>query len=270
MDGWLDSEGEIIRVEAGRLSLPSDFLPPPVRLASREHLAAAARDTPAMTTLRAFVDWVGKGRSLNDDGDLAADAVREVATLLNLTVPGAFDDDLDVSSEQAEAQLIVDWAVLAGFVYQRGPRLYRTGLGKDLDRDPLAAWHAVFESRLEMGVVDLDGNGPPWGATVDDAMADLVVVAHLRTESMTLREVVDDLCEQEADLLEFTQEPELGDGLREAIAEDVHRMVEALTDLGVIALEDGSVRCTKLGAWASVALMRSDGIDVRVVEEYKP
>jgi hypothetical protein len=46
---------------------------------------------------------------------------------------------------------------------------------RDLRADPLAAWTSAFDALLERGVVDLGGNGPPWGQTVDAAIPDVIV-----------------------------------------------------------------------------------------------
>lgn len=268
MDDDLDFGSETIRFEFGRLSLPADFAPPPVRLASAQQLAEAARVTPTMVRLAAFVDWVGMGRALNADGELEPAAVHEVGALLKL-VPLADDaDELEASVEQAEVQLVVEWAELAALVHQRGQRLYRTRAGKGLDADPLAAWHAAFESLLELGVIDIDGNGPPWGSTLDDAMADLVVAAHLAAERLPFDDVVEWLWEEEEELLEDARgDPELENGLREAIAGDARRMCAALAAMGVVVLGEESVRCTPLGSWAAVRLMRDDGLEVSVLGE---
>jgi hypothetical protein len=242
-----------IRMKFGRLSLPPDFSAPPPRLAAPEAIAEAARTAPAMVRLRAFVDWVGNGRPLSGAGYLDRAAARDAAK--------ALDVDTD------EAQCLLEWAEVAGFVRFHGRRLFRSSLGKNLDADPLAAWQAAFESLLELGVVDLDGNGPPWGRTVDDTMADVVVATHLAAEPIPEREVVESLCDEEEELLELTGDASDQEGLRDAIAEDAGRMLTALADAGVIAIEDGAIRSTALGSWAAVQLMRADGFDVPVVVE---
>lgn len=269
MDDDLIFGSETIRFEFGRLSLSADFAPPPVRLASPQQLAEAARAAPTMIRLAAFVDWVGTGRALNADGDLEPAAAHEVGALLKLEPLAEDADELEASVEQAEVQLVLEWAELAGLVYQRGSRLYRTRAGKGLDADTLAAWHAAFESLLELGVIDIDGNGPPWGSTLDDAMADLVVAAHLAAEPLPFDEVVEWLWGEEEELLEDARgDPELENGLREAIADDARRMCVALAAMGAVVVGEESVRCTPLGSWAAVRLMRDDGLEVSVVGEY--
>jgi hypothetical protein len=69
--------------------------------------------------------------------------------------------DIDSLEQHPEVWLVMEWAMLAEFVYQQGRKLFRTARGREVAIDPLATWQAAFEALLELGVIDLDGNGPP-------------------------------------------------------------------------------------------------------------
>lgn len=146
-------------------------------------------------------------------------------------------------------------------------RVDRTRVGKELGADPVAAWRAAFESLLELGVVDVDGNGPTWGSTVDDAMADIVVLAHLAEGALLQHDLIEWICDQEEHLLELQGDRSLSGGTRQSIAEDMQRVCAALADMGAISLDEQSLTSTPLGSWAAVQLMRDGGIEVRVIVE---
>lgn len=245
----------------GRLSLPPGFAAPPVRLAPEDELAAAARVAPAMARLAAFVAWVGDGRPLDDDGELIPADAEALAGVLGL-------DPVEPSGDP-ELDLVVEWAVEAGFVDHLGAALSPTRSGREIDAQPLAAWLEAFDALLELGVVDLGGNGPPWGQALDAGMPELVVLAHLRGHPMVLDELVELFWEQEAD--DFTEladgDPDVLAGLRQAVDEGAWQVVEALAGLGVVAVEGRSLCITPLGALAAVRLLRDDGHDVPVIGE---
>ena len=96
--------------------------------------------------------------------------------------------------------LVVEWAELSGLVSVDGSDLNAARSARELSADPLAFWQAALEGRLDLGVVDLDDNGPPWGQTIDSAMADLVVLAHLRDSPIPVRELVEMLWGAEEEL----------------------------------------------------------------------
>lgn len=130
--------------------------------------------------------------------------------------------------------------------------------------DALGAWKAAFEAMLELGVADPGGNGPPWGATVDAAIPDVVVLANTASNPLAFNEVVEWLCSEEEELLMFdSPENETSSDIEQAIAEDAKTMVDKLVKLGAV-LRDGTVlRGTPLGTWMAVQFLEEDGYEVR-------
>jgi hypothetical protein len=104
---------------------------------------------------------------------------------------------------------------------------------------------------------------------VDDAMADLVVLTHLRDDPVSVADLAETLWAQESDdLLDgAADDSDIAEGLRRAIADDVERLVDALVELGVVTVDDGALAITPLGAWAAVQLMRDDGYNAPVIGE---
>ena len=118
---------------------------PPVRLASREELAAAARVAPLLRVARDLAAWAGPARPVTTAGELpAADAAAAAAAL-------------DLSAEETRAAWAV--AIRTGMVAVSGRR---AGPGKQFDvltsggpGDVLDIWCAALEAVL--GQENLDG-----------------------------------------------------------------------------------------------------------------
>lgn len=262
-----DWEGPSIVFDVGgRLDLPEGFVVPPLRLAPPEDLAAAAREAPAMARLAAFADWVGKGRRLGEDAELEASEQQDLGAHLGLEPEEWLDtgDDFVSGPYETQASLLTEWATVAGLVHQRGRKLLRTAQGRNMYADPLAAWRSAFDALLELGVVGLGGNGPPWGETVDAAIPDVIVLANAARDPLALSDVVDRLCAEEQELLTFTGDDD--DAVREAIGEDASVMVNRLSELGLVLQDGEALSGTPLGTWAAVRLLEEDGLDVPLLQ----
>lgn len=260
-----DGDGSTFLFNFGRLDLPEDFSVPPMHLAPKERLAAVALRAPALARLSAVVDWVGEGRRLGDDGELIASEQKDLAGRLGLEPEEwvAVEDELAQGPYFSQVYWLTEWAAGAGFVYRRGRKLFAKAAGRSIGADPLAAWRSAFDALLELGVVDPEGNGPPWGQTVDAAIPDVIVLANTADRRVRLAEVAEWVCAQEEELLEFaSDDSEMTSGLAEAIAEDVRVVVEALVHLGVVSLGGEILHGTPLGAWAAGQLLEEDGFEV--------
>lgn len=261
-EGW---EGPSVVFDlGGRLDLPEDFSVPMLRLAPADELAAAARTAPAMTQLAAFVDWVGKGRHLGDDGELDVSEQEDLVGHLGLEPEEWLEADDGIQRPyQSDVVLLTEWAVVADLVQQRGQKLLRTARGRNVRADSLGTWRAVFDAVLELGVADPGGNGPPWGATVDAAIPEVIVMANTSGKPLAFSDIVEGLCSEEEELLMFDSTDGGGSpDLEQAIAEDARIMVDKLVELGVVVLDGEVLRDTPLGTWAAVQLLEEDGFQV--------
>lgn len=260
-----DRDGPSIVIDlGGRLDLPEDFSVPPLRLAPAEDLAAAARTAPAIMQLNAFVEWVGTGRRLGGDGELETSEQQDLAGRLGLDPEEWFEaDDEGQSPYHPQVVLLTEWAVVAGLVQQRGRKLLRTAQGRNMHADALGAWRAAFDAMLELGVADPGGNGPPWGATVDAAIPDVIVLANTASNPFAFNDVVERLCSEEEELLTFhSADGGTSSDIDQAIAEDTRMMVDKLVELGVVVLDGEVLRGTPLGTWLAAQLLEEDGFEV--------
>jgi hypothetical protein len=258
-------EGPSIVIDlGGQLDLPKDFSVPPLRLAPADELTAAARTAPAMVQLSAFVEWVGTGRRLGGDGELETSEQEDLVGQLGLDLEEWFEADDEVQSPyHAQVVLLTEWAVVAGLVQQSGQTLARTARGRDMHADALGAWRAAFDAILQLGVADPGGNGPPWGATVDAAIPDVIVLANTASNPLAFSDVVERLCSQEEELLMFdSADGGTSSDIEQAIAEDANTMIDKLVELGVLVADGDVLSGTPLGTWVAVQLLEDDGFEV--------
>jgi hypothetical protein len=89
----------------------------------------------------------------------------------------------------------------AGWLGPReGWKLFRTAKGRNMHADPLTVWRSAFDAVLELAAVDVGGNGPPWGDTVDSAIPGVIVSANTAGRPLAVSEVVERICSQEQEL----------------------------------------------------------------------
>jgi hypothetical protein len=118
---------------------------PPVRLASREELTAAARVAPLLRAAQDLAAWAGKDRTVAGRGDLTDDDAAEAA--------GALDLSLD--------EIHAAWAIAIGTAMvtvdgdQAGPGDRFGVLGTARPDDALGLWGAALDTVL--GLENLDG-----------------------------------------------------------------------------------------------------------------
>src|ERR1700749_1968847 len=118
---------------------------PPVRLASREELAAAARVAPLLRAVQDLAAWAGKDRPVAGRGDLTDDDAAEAAGTLDLSL-----DEIHAA-----------WAIAIGTAMvvvdgdQAGPGDRFGILGTARPDDALGLWGAALDPVL--GLENLDG-----------------------------------------------------------------------------------------------------------------
>ncbi len=87
-EDYEDDEEEAIGLKEA-FGLPDRL--PPMRLPSEAELAAEARGAPLIGQLRALAAWLGTGRGVTENGELAGGDAAEAAAALGLGVPSARD-----------------------------------------------------------------------------------------------------------------------------------------------------------------------------------
>jgi hypothetical protein len=118
---------------------------PPVRLASREELTAAARVAPLLRAAQNLAGWAGKDRAVTGSGDLTTTDAAEAAGTL----------DLSLDEIHAAWAIAVGTAMVAVDADQAGPGERFGVLGEGRPDDALDLWLAALETVL--GLENLDG-----------------------------------------------------------------------------------------------------------------
>jgi len=118
---------------------------PPVRLASREELTAAARVAPLLRAAQDLAAWAGKDRVVADHGDLTDDDAAEAAGAL----------DLSLDEIHAAWAIAIGTAMVAVDGDQAGPGERFGVLGTGRPADALELWGAALDTVL--GLENLDG-----------------------------------------------------------------------------------------------------------------
>lgn len=253
-----------------RLSMPHDLELPPAQIAPHDELAAAARSAPPLARLRAFTEFIGRGRPLTSTGNLkVADGVA-LARHLGTDDLGPYGDLRPrSSSDLPEVDLTFAWADAAGFVDITPRGVVATAEARAFDDEPLEAWWAAFEGLLEVGPLSYGDGWLPWADMLEDGIADLVVLAHLAglaDEALDAGAIAADawqsFTEQAPDLPPLAQR-----SLEEAMRADVEAVIDRLVDLGVVERRRHEVSVTPLGSWAALRLLRDDGYEVPVAEQ---
>lgn len=132
---------------------------PPVQLPSAAELIAEAEASQLLPRLRAFVGWVGEGKTLTKTGRPTVAQGREVAGLLDVDQP--YLAKARSSADLPEVSLVVTWAKAMRLVRPVRGRLVPVKSSAKLMRQPLELWERAFESVEALGplLTDLDY---PW------------------------------------------------------------------------------------------------------------
>jgi len=233
--------------EAGRGSGAAQSRPgnvprlPPVRLAPREELSAAARVAPLLRAARDLARWCQGRQGALADGALNPAAVAAAAADLELA-PG----EVEAAWRVAGATGMIAWPD-GDAVQPAGADVLASG---DSD-EVLAAWHRALEVML--GAEDLDGL----------ATALYTVGGPVRMEGLF------DAYAAAAGTLRTPGDPEPAPGHDEAAA--LSWALEALADLGVVELGTDeaagglTVALSPLGVWGVHRRLRSQGWHVPVL-----
>lgn len=244
---------------------------PPVVLAPREELVAAAESAPLLGWLRGLVEHVGVGLALTDKGNL------KVADGKALVVALGTDDPVDeVIGEQTfttrsveelpDVDLAFRLAVAAGFLAVEGRRLVPTDAARMPAADPLDAvfelWHALVE---DVGPMQhrwaKDTYGFDWYAEfVDARLPEWHLQMYGQPAGLDLADAAAETWSYLLDDFDLDEEEpaklELHRGL---VARGIVDAFGRLEQLGVVRLDDvpgerraevaGTVSLTPLGTW---------------------
>jgi hypothetical protein len=230
---------------------PDDGPMPAIELPSVPELATMAEATVTFRQLRTVRDFLETPRRLTQAGNLSLADARTLATHLGLE--HRFDPVFHGRQEKTrsvmdipELDRVFRWAIHARFGEVDRNRA-ELGPNADLfEESPQEAWLLAMVMLLNGKVLDGDLGWAPFEEPlvdlVEELPAQLYPYGAARIEQ--LETVAVRLLEEERDL-----DPPGGpfDLRREIVKALPRRVLEPLTELGVIAIEDGSVSLTPLG-----------------------
>lgn len=275
----------------GILGAPAPRMPPvpPVDLPDEATLAAAAQATPLARQLAAFVDWVGKGRTLTQAGNLrVADgkALVEVLGTGDAVDPRIGDHARATRSatDLGGVDLVFRVALQAGLARRQRGRLATTRRGRQAARDPLETWQAAATALLDLGVLTWRDNQwrPWWSEELDSGVGELLFTLYLAGEvevADLAASAVKGIGEQyDVDGLAEAQREFLSAGITSSVAALVDRLewlgllawrdAEVVDVTGVPARRGGRAALTPLGEWFARPLAADRGYDTPTADDW--
>jgi hypothetical protein len=245
---------------------------PALRLPAPGELVALARKSALLAEVIRLVEWVGPGRTADEDGQLtAADTIAAAAQLgIGAADPSAVTTMFDVP----ELVHLWDLALAAGFLDEDDDTVVKAGESArrwhgGTDGEVLEAWsEALMFLMAESLEVDAEIDEER-GDDLDfyDAGTDLVVLLFLaRGEGLPVAGADELICEGATDGLPADEAAAAWAAWTQAHGAPGGVLLGRLARLGAVSLddeEDGPVaRLTPLGSWAAREQLTASGIDV--------
>ncbi|HEY2261451.1 MAG TPA: hypothetical protein VGI96_02365 [Streptosporangiaceae bacterium] len=245
---------------------------PALRLPAPEELAALARKSALLAEVIRLVEWVGPGRTADEDGQLtAADTIAAAAQLgIGAADPSAVTTMFDVP----ELVHLWDLALAAGFLDEDDDTVVKAGESArrwhgGTDGEVLEVWsEALMFLMAESLEVDAEIDEER-GDDLDfyDAGTDLVVLLFLaRGEGLPVAGADELICEGATDGLPADEAAAAWAAWTQAHGAPGGVLLGRLAELGAVSLddeEDGPVaRLTPLGSWAAREQLTASDIDV--------
>ncbi len=263
---------------------------PPVALAPTNELTRAAEDAALLRRVGMFVEYVGDGRALTDNGNLRLADARELIELLGTgdRMDPQFSDrtyKTTSSMQLTGLDLVFRLTVEAGFARTAKNKVTAAKSRRStLTDDPLKAWYALFEALVEFGLVQHrrgeDRYGLGWYADVlDEQLPGILAALYAAAEPVAFDELADQAWDVVLDA--YDVDPARMDRHREGLAYDLGYALHRLEDAGAVRLrtrqgphdywpgetreviEDATL--TDLGTWGVQHMATSHGLHAPVV-----
>jgi hypothetical protein len=245
---------------------------PAMRLPAPDELAAQARKSALLAEVVRLVEWVGAGRSTDEDGELtSADTIAAAAQLgIGPADPATVTTMYDVP----ELVHLWDLALAAGFLDEDDDTMVTAGQSARLwhggtDGEALAIWsEALMFLMAESLEVDAEIDEER-GDDLDfyDAGTDLVVLLFLAGgESLPVAGADELICEGATDGLPADEAAAAWAAWTQAHGAPGEVLLRRLAELGAVSLDDEdegpAARLTPLGSWAAREQFIASDIDV--------
>ncbi len=245
---------------------------PAMRLPAPDELAAQARKSPMLAEVVRLAEWVGAGRTTDEEGELTAADTIAAATQLGIgpADPAAVTTMYDVP----ELVHLWDLALAAGFLDEDDDTMVTAGQSARLwhggtDGEALAIWsEALMFLMAESLEVDAEIDEER-GDDLDfyDAGTDLVVLLFLaRGESLPVAGADELICEGATDGLPADEAAAAWAAWTQAHGAPGSVLLRRLAELGAVSLDDEeegpAARLTPLGSWAAREQFIASDIEV--------
>jgi hypothetical protein len=245
---------------------------PALRLPAPAELAALARKSALLAEVVRLVEWVGPGRTTDEDGELTAADTIAAATQLGIgpAGPAAVTTMYDLP----ELVHLWDLALAAGFLDEDDDTMVTAGQSARLwhggtDAEALAIWsEALTFLMAESLEVDAEIDEER-GDDLDfyDAGTGLVVLLFLaRGEGLPVAGADELICEGATDGLAADEAAAAWAAWTQAHGAPGGVLLRRLAELGAVSLDDEeegpAARLTPLGSWAVREQFIASGVDV--------
>jgi hypothetical protein len=245
---------------------------PPIRLPAEAELAGTARDAPLIGQLRVLAAWLGPGRPVTENGELAGGDAAEAAAALGLAVA----DLADVGRLRDVPRLDYLWrlALDAGFIEldedetHAVPGEVAQAWPDGDDDEVLDVWEMLFA--LVMGTLDIIASLDPRRSSELDFFgqgAALAVMLFLaRPDGLPVAEVSEVVRSAAVDELTPARAAKTWQSWVRAHGDPARLLLDQMVAVGAVGIsdsEDGdAARLTPLGLAAMRTLFADSGVEV--------
>jgi hypothetical protein len=242
---------------------------PPIRLPSEAELAAEARGAPLIGQLRALAAWLGTGRAVTENGELAGGEAAEAAAALGLDLP-AVGRMRDVPRLDYLWQLALDaeFIELDDDESHAVPGEVAEAFGDGDDDDVLDIWEMLFA--LVMGALEIFASLDPRRSSELDffgqgaALAIMLFLA--RPDGLPVAEVSEAIRDAAVDELAPAHAAKTWRSWVRAHGDPADRLLDLMAGLGAVQVSDSGdgdlARLTPVGLAAIRTQLVESGVEV--------
>lgn len=243
---------------------------PPMRLPSGAELAEMARSAPMMGQLRLLAAWLGAGRAVNENADLAGADIAEAAAAIGLTGPAAADRMRDLPRLDCLWRLALE----AGFVELDEDETHAVpgdtarALAEGDDEEAVDAWETAFA--LVLSTLDAAASLDPRRSRELDffghGAALAVTLFMARPDGLPVTEVSDVIQSASTDELPPDRAAKAWQSWVRAHGDPARLLLGQMAEIGAVRMSAGEegdlARLTPLGLAAIRTQLTESGVEI--------
>jgi hypothetical protein len=239
--------------------LPDEL--PPIRLPALSELAAMARRAPLIAELRALASWLGAGRAVDEDSELAGGDIAEAAAALGLAVP-RFEHLWELAIETEFVELDDE----AGSA--RSGEIAPAWDAGD-DEEVLGIWNEVFEAVIDATLEIVESLDPDQAEDLDfygHGAGIMTMLFLARPDGLAVADASEVIRSTATEELAPAEAEQAWQAWTGAHGDPARLLLDQLAELGAVQLtdtEDGpQARFTSLGLAATRAILADFAVEV--------